>query len=33
MIRITTRVEASGRVVSVSLVDGPLLDGLDGGTP
>lgn len=33
MIRVTTRIEASGRVVSVSLVDGPLLDGLDGGAP
>lgn len=33
MIRVTTRVETSGRVVSVSLVDGPLLDSLDGGAP
>ena len=31
MIRITTRIEQSNRVVSVSLVDGVTLDGLGGG--
>jgi len=31
MIRLTTRIEGEGRMVSVSLVDGPLLDGLNGG--
>jgi hypothetical protein len=29
MIRLTTRMEQGRRVVSISLVDGPLLDGLD----
>jgi hypothetical protein len=29
MIRLTTRLENGHRVVSVSLMDGPLLDGLD----
>jgi hypothetical protein len=33
MIRVTARAQPSGLVVSVSLVDGPLLDGLDGGAP
>jgi hypothetical protein len=28
MLRLTTRREGSGRVVSVTLIDGPLLDGL-----
>lgn len=28
MLRLTTRIEAGKRVVSVSLIDGPLLDGL-----
>ncbi len=31
MIRVTTRHEGGTRYVSVSLVDGPLLDSLDGG--
>ena len=31
MIRVTTRIESSSRVVSVSLVDGVTLDGLGGG--
>lgn len=31
MIRITTRIERGTRVVSVSLVDGIILDGLGGG--
>ena len=30
MVRVTTRAERGTLVVSVSLVDGPLLDGLDG---
>ena len=29
MLRLTTRLEAGNQVVSVSLIDGPLLDGLD----
>lgn len=29
MLRLTTRIEAGKRVVSVSLIDGPLLDGLN----
>jgi hypothetical protein len=29
MIRLTTRLEGANRMVSVSLVDGPLLDGLN----
>jgi len=29
MIRLTTRLEDGRRLVSVSLIDGPLLDGLD----
>jgi len=29
MLRLTTRIEAGQRVVSVSLIDGPLLDGLN----
>jgi hypothetical protein len=29
MIRLTTRMENGHRIVSVSLMDGPLLDGLD----
>lgn len=33
MIRLTTRLEQGRRVVSVSLVDGPLLDGLDKKAP
>jgi len=31
MIRLTTRTEGETRMVSVSLVDGPLLDGLNRG--
>lgn len=31
MIRVTTRIERGNRVVSVSLVDGIILDGLGGG--
>jgi hypothetical protein len=31
MIRVTTRIERSNRVVSVSLVDGVTLDSLGGG--
>jgi hypothetical protein len=31
MIRVTTRIERGSRVVSVSLVDGVILDNLGGG--